>query len=443
MKTYKELMESLTEAWPGTPEWNAKYGKKPSTDRHDIIRGNGVTKAIRKYDPKTGESEEPEAHKVAGEQPVKRGRGRPPGKYGSYKGYNRTGKYVGVHAARKQKTQEAFDYLMTLESEEEIKEFMSTLEEDIFADLHEYLVELEELESEDILAEEEIIAEEKHRVLVTVSEPDHPLVSARKEKRQKFIRVSAADKDTAIKKAKDYYRKQNYRVHDAEHVGMVNEEAEQIDEMQQGKEYSRDAIMKKIQTGNWEATQDIKPGKHVELRHRTGKRVTVMVKPVKEEAEYIEEMQQGKEYSKEKHRVLVTVSDPHHPMVSMRNTQKQKFIRVTAADKNAAVQKARDYYEKQNYKVHDAVHVGMVKEEAEYIEEMKYGKEYSKEHIEKKIRSGDWEAVTDIKPGNHVELRHHTGKRVTVFVKPAPVKEEVEHLDESVKSYASFITRQQ
>ena len=146
MKTYKQLIESLTEAWPGTPEWNAKFGKKPSTDRYDIVRKDGVTKATRRYDPKSGESEEPEAHKVAGEQPVKRGRGRPPGKYGSYKGHNRTGKYVGVHAARKQKTQEAFDHLMTLESEEEIKEFMSTLDEDVFADLHEYLVELEESE---------------------------------------------------------------------------------------------------------------------------------------------------------------------------------------------------------------------------------------------------------------------------------------------------------
>ena len=307
MKTYKELMESLAEAWPGTPEWNAKYGKKPSTDRYDIVRKDGVTKATRRYDPKTGESEEPEAHKVAGEQPVKRGRGRPPGKYGSYKGYNRTGKYVGVHAARKQKTQEAFDHLMALESEEEIKEFMSTLDEDVFADLHEYLVELEE--------------------------------------------------------------------------------SEVLDEMQQDKEY----------------------------------------------AEQIEE----------KHRVLVTISDPHHPMVSMRNTQKQKFVRVSAADKDEAIIKAKNYYSKRNYKVHGAVHVGMVNEEAEYVEEMQQGKEYSKDHIEKKIRTGEWEAVRDIKPGNHVELRHHTGKRVTVFVKPAPVKEEVEHLDESVKSYASFITRQQ
>lgn len=228
MKTYKELMESLTEAWPGTPEWNAKYGKKPSTDRYDIVRKDGVIKATRRYDPKTGESEEPEAHKVAGEQPVKRGRGRPPGKYGSYKGYNRTGKYAGVHAARKQKTQEAFDYLMTLESEEEIKEFMSTLEEETFADLYDYLVELEE--SEKNLAEGAEINEEKHRVLVTVSDPHHPMVSMRNTQKQKFIRVTAADKNTAVQKARDYYKKQNYKVHDAVHVGMVKEEAEHLDE---------------------------------------------------------------------------------------------------------------------------------------------------------------------------------------------------------------------
>ena len=368
-------MESLTEAWPGTPEWNAKFGKKPSSDRYDIVRKDGVTKATRRYDPKSGESEEPEAHKVAGEQPVKRGRGRPPGKYGSYKGHNRTGKYVGVHAARKQKTQEAFDYLMTLESEEEIKEFMSTLEEETFADLYDYLVELEE--SEKNLAEEELLDELSQNTLAS------------------------------------YYNKAI------------------------GDRYSKELAHDKAKSKGDEETAD-------KLSKKVHNRSVGLVKAknkffAKEEAEIAE----GAEINEEKHRVLVTVSDPHHPMVSMRNTQKQKFIRVTAADKNAAVQKARDYYKKQNYKVHDAVHVGMVKEEAEYIEEMKYGKEYSKEHIEKKIRSGDWEAVTDIKPGNHVELRHHTGKRVTVFVKPAPVKEEVEHLDESVKSYASFITRQQ
>lgn len=59
---------------------------------------------------------------------------------------------------------------------------------------------------------------------------------------------------------------------------LTKEEVEQLDEMKDGKSYTQDQLKKKIESGNWEATQDIKPGKHVEMRHHTGKRVTVHVK---------------------------------------------------------------------------------------------------------------------------------------------------------------------
>jgi hypothetical protein len=58
---------------------------------------------------------------------------------------------------------------------------------------------------------------------------------------------------------------------------LAKEEVE-LDEMTQGKEYTQAQLQKKIQSGNWEATHDIKPGKHVEMRHHTGKRVMVHVK---------------------------------------------------------------------------------------------------------------------------------------------------------------------
>lgn len=67
----------------------------------------------------------------------------------------------------------------------------------------------------------------------------------------------------------------------------LKEDAEQIDEVTQGKSYTSDQLKKKIQSGNWEATHDIKPGKHVEMRHHTGKRVIVQVK---EEVEQIDEL---------------------------------------------------------------------------------------------------------------------------------------------------------
>jgi hypothetical protein len=72
----------------------------------------------------------------------------------------------------------------------------------------------------------------KHRIQVTLSEPNHPMVSKRKETIQKHIRVSGVDtKDEAESRAISHYRKKGYKVHSAEHVGMVKEEVEQIDEI--------------------------------------------------------------------------------------------------------------------------------------------------------------------------------------------------------------------
>lgn len=67
-----------------------------------------------------------------------------------------------------------------------------------------------------------------HRVAVTVSEPDHPMVTKRGETKQKFIRVSdhREDKSVAIERAKKHYSKKGYKVHGAEHVGMVHESVE-------------------------------------------------------------------------------------------------------------------------------------------------------------------------------------------------------------------------
>jgi hypothetical protein len=48
------------------------------------------------------------------------------------------------------------------------------------------------------------------------------------------------------------------------------------------REMTRAAIMKKINDGEWEATQDVKPGKHCEIRNTTnGKKMMVMVKESK------------------------------------------------------------------------------------------------------------------------------------------------------------------
>jgi hypothetical protein len=73
--------------------------------------------------------------------------------------------------------------------------------------------------------EDVALDEAKHRVSVTVSEPDHPMVTKRKEQQQKFVRVSG-DREGAVTRAQQHFKKQGYRVHGAEYVGAVNEHLE-------------------------------------------------------------------------------------------------------------------------------------------------------------------------------------------------------------------------
>jgi hypothetical protein len=67
----------------------------------------------------------------------------------------------------------------------------------------------------------------KHRISVTVSDPDHTMVSKRKEKMQKTVVVThSSNKEGAQKVGEKFYKKKGYVVHDSHHAGMVNEEVE-------------------------------------------------------------------------------------------------------------------------------------------------------------------------------------------------------------------------
>lgn len=130
-------MQELSEAslWPGTPEYKKKYGENKPDDkegsRHKIEKSAGVVKATRKYDSESGESEEPTKNREdAAAAPVKRGRGRPPGKYGSYK----------------KKVKESLEIIESLDTSEEIEEFINTLDEESFDELHAYLSEENEID---------------------------------------------------------------------------------------------------------------------------------------------------------------------------------------------------------------------------------------------------------------------------------------------------------
>lgn len=55
-------------------------------------------------------------------------------------------------------------------------------------------------------------------------------------------------------------------------------ESEIILEFKDGQEYSKDKIMDKIKSGDWESMNDVEPGKTIQLKHYKGKKVMVRVK---------------------------------------------------------------------------------------------------------------------------------------------------------------------
>lgn len=56
-----------------------------------------------------------------------------------------------------------------------------------------------------------------HKVMVTVSDPNHPAVSQRKEQIMKHVIVRAGDKGDAQAKAEAFYKKRGYKVHGSEY----------------------------------------------------------------------------------------------------------------------------------------------------------------------------------------------------------------------------------
>lgn len=63
----------------------------------------------------------------------------------------------------------------------------------------------------------------KHKVIVTLSDPDHTAVSKRKETIQRRATVTAPNRQAAIDGAIRFYKKQGYKVHDAEYHSPINE----------------------------------------------------------------------------------------------------------------------------------------------------------------------------------------------------------------------------
>lgn len=78
--------------------------------------------------------------------------------------------------------------------------------------------------------EKETVAEETHRVSVTVTDPHHPATTMRSVKHEKRIRVSADSQENAVKSAIAHYQKRGYKVHDQNYIGVHKEEVEHLDD---------------------------------------------------------------------------------------------------------------------------------------------------------------------------------------------------------------------
>jgi hypothetical protein len=71
--------------------------------------------------------------------------------------------------------------------------------------------------------EEAVEGRQKHKVAVTVSDPNHTAVSQRGETRQRMCSVTADGREQACDTAVKWYKKQGYQVHDHNYVGTVED----------------------------------------------------------------------------------------------------------------------------------------------------------------------------------------------------------------------------
>jgi len=59
----------------------------------------------------------------------------------------------------------------------------------------------------------------RHRVSVTIVDTDSQMVTQRDEPVQKIIRVTAPSEQEAVSRAMSFYKKQGYRVKEANYIG--------------------------------------------------------------------------------------------------------------------------------------------------------------------------------------------------------------------------------
>jgi len=247
MKPYKQLIQDLLEAWPGTPEYKKRFGDNDTTgagSRHNISSSGGVTRATRRYNQDTGESEEAtKSREDAKEAPAKRGRGRPPGKYGTYK----------------KKVKESLDIIESLETEEEIDQFIDSLDEESYLALEDFLVEEEDTEKcpECGKVHEGECEDDEDEESV-----DEATLSAKAGRAGKDLGKPGKNFDKIAKKAGERYGSEEAGKRVAGAIlKKMREETEEVDEAMSHQAKTTMKHIKNPTAGEKQAAKDIKPGK--------------------------------------------------------------------------------------------------------------------------------------------------------------------------------------
>ena len=494
-KPYEQFIKSISEAWPGTPEYEAKFGKPKGLsgttqgNRHDITVKGNVTRAVRRIDPATGHTAEPK-QKVDIQDGPKRGRGRPPGKYGAYA----------------KKLKESLEIIESLETDEELDSYIDSLDEELVDEL---LAFIEESEQEN-LGRHKIkvhnatylgVAEETSTLASHVSRIVDECLKARKG-------VSEASRGIGNDALGDYEKDEVRQ--------LLKDKAKVQKEADQTGSWRKETPWRKITEPD--TTVDKSGAKHTmhskvrDLARRAMNKNPNVPQKVKESLDVLITMDEqfdldGYFYELDEDigsSVLEALEQPldegkiitqdtnKSPWPGRKNNydiikkypaasgntayvvmQKNGFHGVLVLDKNnnlirsyinahnleKAHAVARHYAAKGDIGMNQVIPGGWtlggglesvvdvnesdihVKEEQQ-LDEMVQGKEYTADAILAKVRSGSWESQSDIKPGSTVELRHHSGKRVTVRVKPSTLKESEQSLEEStVSTYTDFLSR--
>lgn len=98
-----------------------------------------------------------------------------------------------------------------------------------------------------------------HRIGLTVTDPNHPMVSKRKETYQKTVRVKGDDREKAINGAIAHYRRKGYKVHDHHYMGTVDDEIKEFappGSGDDGNDGFSDETLKRMAAQWWQGDED-------------------------------------------------------------------------------------------------------------------------------------------------------------------------------------------